>query len=125
MKKFSITKIKYFACAYFALLGLATLALSASTSTLYLKRDLLIMLALALPMLINKRIFHLMYGLLSAMITLTMLLVYTFSNNPWQIDISISMFVSGLFIFALAFVASLALVYVGTYSKTKNTFTLI
>jgi hypothetical protein len=119
--------LKYFAASYFVLLGLLNLidTLFHNINFNYLIRDFIILIALSLPLLLNKRLFYLAFGLLASFITLTILIVYIFSRNPIKTDDSIWFFLIGCVVYCLGFLSSLALVYIGTYTIEKKRFKLI
>ena len=121
------SKLKYLAASYFVLLGLLNLidTLLSTISYHYSIRDLIILISLSLPMLINKRLFYLAFGLLAAIISLMILIVYLFSRNPIKTDTSIWFFLIGCVVYSLGFLSSLGLVYVGTYTNEKKRFKLI
>ena len=120
-------KLKYVATSYFVLLGLLNLidTLFSNINYIYFIRDLIILISLSLPLLLNKRLFYLAFGLLAAIITLTILIVYIFSRNPIKTDNSIWFFLLGCAVYCLGLLSSLALIYIGTYTIEKNRFKLI
>ena len=120
-------KIKYFAASYFVLIGLLNLTdtLLSSINYNYFIRDLIILSLLSLPLLLNKRLFYLAFGLLASFITLTILIVYIFSRNPIKTDNSVWFFLLGCAVYCLGFLSSLVLIYIGTYTHEKKRFKLI
>lgn len=120
-------KLKYFAASYFVLLGLVNLidTLLSTINFNYFIRDFIILTTLSLPILLNKRLFYLAFGLLASFITLTILIIYIFSRNSLITDNSVWFFLLGCAVYCLGFLSSLALIYIGTYTLEKKRFKLI
>ena len=91
----------------------------------YCLRDFVILVIFSLPLIINKRIFYLCYGLIAAIISLLVIFFYAFNNTLNQKDNSLIFFLVGIFFYLLIFSSSLTMVYIGTYSKEKGKFKLI
>ncbi|MES2747226.1 MAG: hypothetical protein V4648_02540 [Bacteroidota bacterium] len=120
-------KTKYLAASYFIIIGLFNLADTLYNSREFAFRDGLILLVLSLPLLINKRLFYLSYGFLASLISLVILIAYivTYLQSPIKTPESIWFFLLGCILFSAGLFASLALIYIGTYSNEKNRFTLL
>jgi len=87
-------------------------------------RDLIILALLCLPLLVNRKMFFLFFGLLAALLSILIFMVHLI-NFPDQNLFSISMYVTGFFLYALSFCCGSAMMYIGTYSGEKNSFRLI
>lgn len=116
-----IKLIKYCASSFFVIIAIVNLVDSFMNDRQTAFFDVIFLAAVCLPLLINKRLFILGYGLLASFISLPILLIYLFSSNPSYLV----PYLFGLSVFILALACSLALVYVGTYSPEKGRFRLI
>lgn len=112
-------------CLYFvvlALINLLTMLIDNQVTPI----DLIILLITALPLLINKKIFSLFFGglgvLFSLYILIAILIVHT---NPEINHLSKLPILIGYLFAGMTIIASLLLVYSGTYSTEKNRFSLI
>ncbi len=121
----NINQVKYLSSLYFIVPGFISLVHTLIYSPEYYIRDIIILLVLSLPIIINRRLFFLFYGLLASIISLVICIVFIFNNSPSRIDISISMYLIGCILYLLGILAGLAMIYIGTYTKEKNTFKLV
>ena len=124
-KRISIRTIKLIACSLFILIGLINLIETLIYLPNYYLRDTIILLILGSPLLINKRAYYVIFGLLASVISFVILIVYVIYNYPSQIDNSISFYFLGILLYLFALACSVALIYVGSYSKEQNRFRLI
>lgn len=113
--------IKYSASSFFVIIALINLVDSLMNNRQTTFFDVAFLAIVCLPLLINKRLFILGYGLLATFISFTILLLYSLSSNPSYLV----SYLFGLSVFILAFACALALVYIGTYSPEKGRFRLI
>lgn len=125
LKLSSPNKIKYFSASYFVLIGFLNLLDTLFNSNTFFIRDSIILLLLSLPLLINKRLFYLAFGLLASIVSLLLLILYVDSQNLSKTYTSIWFFIPGFVIICLGFLCSLAFIYIGTYTLEKNRFKLI
>jgi hypothetical protein len=122
--RLSINATKYLASSYFILIAVLSLADSVYNQK-FMTRDAIILAILSLPLIINKRLFYLVFGFLGALVSLPLTIVYIIYNNPVRSGDSPAFFFVGLFFYILALVASMALIHVGTFSRERNRFQLI
>ena len=123
--KFTSTKlVTYFSSAFFIVVGLINLVHSIFVFSDYNIRDLIILITLSLPLFINKKIFFLLFGGLASVISIVIFFIHLF-NFPDEKQISILMYISGFFIYALSLCSGLGMIYIGTFSSRKNTFSLV
>lgn len=120
-KPITINSIKYLAVSFFVLIALINLADSLAHNRQTGVFDLTFLALTCLPLLINKRLFILCYGIIASFISLPILILFSISSNT---DALLS-YLFGLGVFVLALLSSLALVYVGTHSEEKGRFKLI
>jgi len=124
--KFSnLQKAKLIGSSYFITVGLVNLIETLFNRNDYILRDFIILIILSLPLIINKRIFYLGYGLIAAPVLLVMLILFVSLQNPFRTDIYPPIFIFGCLIFTLGFLASLTLISVGTYTKEKHRFRIL
>lgn len=116
-----INLIRYSASSFFVIIALVNLVDSFMNNRQTMFFDISFLAVACLPLVIDKRLFILGYGLLASFISLPILLVYLFSSNPSYLV----SYLFGLGVFILALACSLALVYVGTYSPEKGRFKLV
>lgn len=121
------TKLKYFAASYFILIGVLNLldTFFSNIDITYSIRDFIILFVLSLPLLINKRPFYFIFGLITSTISFLTLILYVDSQNLSKAYDSIWAFLPGFVIICLGFLCSLALIYIGIYTAEKNRFKLI
>jgi len=91
----------------------------------YWVRDFIILVILSLPLIVNRRLFYLSFGILASIISLLITIIYAFKNTPNQIESSWSFYLLGLFLYLIIFSSSLTMIYIGTYSIEKRKFRLI
>ena len=120
-----LQKIKLIGSSYFIAVGLVNLIDTLFNRSNYILRDLIILILLSLPLIINKRIFYLGFGLITAPALLIMLILFISLQNPFKTDIYPPLFFFGCLIFTLGFLASLTLISVGTYTKEKHRFRIL
>ncbi len=120
-----LQKTKFIGSSYFIAVGLINLIDTLVNRNNYILRDFIILAILCLPLIINKRLFYLGFGLVTAPVTLVMLILFVFLQNPFKTDIYPQFFFFGCLIFTLGLLASLTLIHVGTYSKNKRRFRII
>ncbi|WP_162127860.1 hypothetical protein [Flavobacterium phycosphaerae] len=120
----NITTLKYIATGYFMLIAALSLAETLWNSKAFAWRDIVLLAIASLPLLVNKRLFYLGYGILISLITLTILIAYIAMHNYSQPDDSLAYFLLGCLVHALSLSCALTLIYVGTYSAEKNRFLL-
>ena len=122
---FTQTKpLKYFSSSFFISVGVINLVHSVFVLHEYFIRDFLILTFLSLPLIINKRIFFLVFGFLAALFSITIFFIHLFSFLDKN-QFSVIMYISGFFIYGLSFCSGLGMIYIGTFSNQKNTFRLI
>lgn len=123
--KLSIRNTKLIAASFFILIGLLSLIDTLWNKQGYYLRDVVIVLILSSPMLINKRLYYIFFGFTASIISLILFIVYATQNTPWQIkDSTFLFYLSGCLLYLLTLVCSITLLYVGTYSKEHNRFQL-
>ena len=125
LKSTQTSIIKYFSSSFFIILGLLNLMHSIFILSEYYVRDFIILLFLSLPLLINRKLFFLAFGLLAAFVSIIILFIHLFDNTPIQNQVSVLMYVSGIFIYLISIFSGLGMIYLGTFSNEKNTFKLI
>ena len=125
LKLSELRKAKFIGSSYFIIVGLLCLTDTFVNNRDYILRDLIILIILSLPLIINKRLFYLGFGLVSAPTLLIMLILFVFLQNPIKADTSPAVFFFGCLIFALGFLASLTLIHVGTYTKKRHRFRIL
>lgn len=116
-----INLIRYSASSFFVIIALVNLADSFMNDRQTRAFDIAFLAVVCLPLIINKRLFLLGYGLLASFISLPILLIYLSSSDPSYLV----SYLLGVGVFILAFACALALVYIGTYSPEKGRFRLI
>ena len=116
---------KSLSCLFFAGMALASLIETLIRDPKYYLRDLIILSVMALPMLFNRKIVYLVFGLMAALFSMTGFLIFLGTQNPWLTEISTGSFLLGCTVCSAAVLASFGMLYVGTYSTEKNRFTLI
>lgn len=116
-----INRIRYYASSFFVLIAIVNLVDSFINNRQTTVFDITFAAVAVLPLLINKRLFILSYGMLAALISFPILIFYSLSSNLSYL----ASYLFGLAVFILAFVCSLTLIYVGTYSEEKGRFKLI
>lgn len=125
LKLSELRKAKLIGSSYFIIVGLFSFIHTLIYTNDYWLRDLIILTILSLPLIINKRLFYLGFGLVSAPTLLIMLILFVFLQNPIKADTSPAVFFFGCLIFALGFLASLTLIHVGTYTKKRHRFRIL
>jgi hypothetical protein len=120
-----MTKIKYLASFYFISIGLLNLLDTLFYGRKFIPRDVIILLILSLPILINKRLFYLGYGIIATLISLIILIVFIELQNPLTAKTTLWYFFSGSVFFLLGVLSSIAFIYIGTYTSQKKRFKLI
>ncbi len=124
--KFSeLQKTKFLGSSYFIIVGLFSFIHTLLYTSNYASRDLIILIILSLPLIINKRLFYLGYGLVAAPTLLIMLILFVFLQSPLKTDITPPVFFFGSVFFILGLLASLSLINVGTYTKEKHRFRIL
>lgn len=121
----SFNNLKHLISSYFILIGLMSLIETLSIKPNYYLRDLIILMILSLPLIINKRLFYFFFGLFASIISLVLLMVFIAKNNPTKIDVTIPMFILGCLFFTITLICSLLFIYIGTYTSHKNSFRLV
>jgi len=121
----SYNNLKYLASFFFVIIGLSNLIETLITKPQFYFRDFIILTVLSLPIIINRRLFYLFFGLWSSIISLILLIVFIINNNPLQIKISVIKFLLGFIFFTLILICSLILIYIGTYSIDKKRFRIL
>lgn len=116
-----ISLIRYLASSFFIITAIINLIDSLTNSRATMAFDLTFLAIALLPLLINKRLFIMAYGLIASFVSLIILLIYSVSAQPSQPG----SYALGLVVFLLALASSLALAYVGMYSKEKGRFKLV
>lgn len=124
-KRISIRNIKFIASSFFVSIGLINFIDTLINLPNHYLRDIIILLILSSPILINKRFYYLFFGFVASIISIVVLMVYAIHKTPSQIDISISFYLLGILLYLSALICSLTLVYVGTYSEEQKRFRLI
>ena len=108
---------------YFLMLGLINFCATLFYSSIYLI-DFIILLFGFLPLLVNRRLFFLSFGLLASFISLYMgFACLTFNINP-EIHTSQASYNMGYLLAVSSFLSSLLLVYVGLNLVDKRTIEL-
>jgi hypothetical protein len=124
--KFSkLQKTKLIGSSYFIAVGLINFIDTLVNRNDYILRDFIILVILCLPLIINKRLFYLGYGLVAAPVILVMLILFVFLQNPFKTDIYPPLFFFGCLMFTLGLLASMTLIHVGTYTKAKHRFRIL
>lgn len=124
--KFSeLQKAKFIGASYFIIVGLFSFIHTLLYTRDYVLRDLIILIILSLPLIINKRLFYLGFGLVTAPTLLVMLILFVLLQNPIKSNTSPAVFFFGCIFFSLGLLASLALIHVGTYTKEKRRFRIL
>ena len=124
-KPIKINRIRYLASSFFVIIALINVVDSLINNRQTTSFDIVFLAVACLPLLIGKRLFILGYGILAAFLSFLILLAYLLVFNPQIDDGYLAVYFLGLLVFILAFASSLALVYVGTYSKEKGRFKLV
>ena len=118
-------KVKYISSSYFIILGVINLLHTIFFLSEFYVRDFMILFLLSLPLLINKKLFFLAFGLLAAFTSIIILFLHLFTNTPSQNVISIIMYITGIGIYLVGIFSGLGMIYLGTFSNEKNSFKLI
>lgn len=117
-------KLRLFGCIFFAVVGITNLFASITDNSFH-TLDLIILIVSILPMLIRKKMFLLLYGIVSCFIALFIgYACLTFSLNP-EVKTSLFTFFMGFLLSFLTLTASLALIYVGLQSSNEKEFSLV
>lgn len=129
MKLFPLTylqKAKLLSCTYFIIIGILNLTDTVFNHRETVLRDSIFLLVLSLPLLVNKRLFYLVYGFLASLFSLVVLIGYivTFLQSPLKAENSVLFFLLGCVVLSIGMACSLGLIYIGTYSEEKNRFKL-
>ena len=125
-KEISIQNIKLVASLFFIVIGLLSLIDTLRNKPEYYLRDLVILLILSSPLLINRRIYYMIFGLLTSVSSLLILMFYAVQRTPFQIkETTFLVYLSGCLLYLSALVCSITLIYIGTYSKDRNKFELV
>lgn len=125
LKISNLQKAKLIGSFYFIIVGLFSFIHTLLYTNEYWLRDLIILIILSLPLIVNKRLFYLGYGLVAAPTLLIMLILFIFLQSPLKTDITPPVFFFGFLFFTLGFLASLLLINVGTYTKEKHRFRIL
>jgi len=108
MKKYQFThiqKVKYLGAAFFLLTGLINLIDTIWTGGDYVVRDLIILLVLTSPLLVNRRLYFLGFGFLGSAISIALLFIYVFTQSPELAPLPVAFYLLGCIIFSLALVS--------------------
>ena len=125
VKLTNANKVKYISSSFFIILGLLNLTHTMFILSEYYVRDFIILFLLSLPLIINRKLFFLGFGSLATFVSIIILFIHLFINTPNQNQVSIIMYVTGIFIYLVSIFSGLGMIYIGTFSKEKNTFKLI
>lgn len=120
-----IKTLKLLSCLCFIIPAALSFIHTLIYSKEYWARDFTILLILSLPLVINKRVFFLFYGILTAIISIVIIFFYAFNNVPVKFDNSLIFYFLGIFFYVVIFMSSLIMVYIGTHSTEKGKFKLI
>ena len=121
----NLQKKKLIGSSYFIIIGLINLIETLVNRNDYIVRDLIILMILSLPLIVNERLFYLGFGLITAPTLLVILILFIFLQNPFKTDIYPQFFLFGCLIFTLGLLSSLILIHVGTYTKEKGRFRIL
>ena len=123
-KQQKIKIIKLLAALYFLILGVFSFSASLYDNV-FTWLDLVLLLFSCLPLIINKRIILLAFGMLAGCASIyIMYACLSFSLIPQLLTTGIAFFM-GFVLGSSSLSASLALIYVGLQSSDKNQFSLI
>ncbi len=124
--KLSLRYTKLIATSFFIMIGLLSLIDTLWNKPEYYLRDVIILLILSSPLLINKRLYFIFFGFAASFISLILFIIYATQNSPWQVkDTTFLFYISGCLLYLLALVCSITLIHVGTHSKEDSRFQLI
>jgi|SRR5690606_8178107 len=121
----NINRLKILCCLYFIIPGFINLVHTLINFSEYFNRDIIILLVLSSPLLINKRFFYTFFGLIASIVSLLVLILFVVNNSPTRIDISTWMYITGCAFYFFGVVCGLGMIYIGTHSKQKNTFQIV
>lgn len=121
----AVSKIKYLSCSFFIGIGLFNLVITWVQDSDYYQRDFILLVLLSLPLLVNKRLFFLCYGVVASTISLLVFLFYLIGRLQ-SIDLhSVVFYLLGCTFYLIILTASLGFIYVGTFTKNTTKFRLI
>lgn len=121
----NLQKAKFIGSSYFIVVALFSFIHTLLYSSDYVLRDFIILIILSLPLIINKRLFYLGFGLVTAPTLLVMLILFLFLQNPIKADTSPAVFFFGCLFFFVGLLAALTLIHIGTYTKEKHRFRIL
>lgn len=123
--KLKIKTLKYLSSLSFVLIGLFSLLHTLIYTPQYWVRDFVILVILSSPLIVNRRLFYIAFGILSGIISLVITIIFFIKKMPNHSESSLSFYLFGLMIYLMIFSSSLTMIYIGTYSELKGKFRLV